>query len=579
MQKHPDRRSALIGGAAAVAASVLTLSDTNPATAAQDTAAALSLRGADASGLTEPYGTEYAQRELFLDLRDLYSPEDGTTTYPSSSARVRDYTAAMTRALRLASAPAAMATIAVPSGAFVMEPFVIERPIRLLGLGSSTSRYGQPDGTGGRLWGGAMLVRAPSGTGPFVTVRSHGVTIEGIAFDGRGSSSVGMAVENGFELRVLRSRITNFRATALVIDHANNALFDAVHINNSGVTGGASAVVINSTPLDDDGMPNRSRTNTLDFRSLTIEQSRATALEIGVDPAKNRVDADQHPEYLRFTDLHVESSSQDATQDEFLPDEPTVLIGAIHNATLTAPFLYGGPGPVLRQDAGAQETFRSTGVTLLGGVLRGQIPSVRATPTLVDLRKGNEFRIVGTRFTQFTESPVSVGRDFGPAVVVDPTTMLSAAPGSAVGTPVVDDRRAAGIDTSRFQVHGTLVATAPLELHRGVEGHARPVRVEPSGPHVAAIEADRTCDEVRGRIVFRTGSAPATGVQVRVLLPQTVAYRPSASATASPSDAACARLMPFAQLVDAGGSNELRFAFSNTPQPNTRYGFYYSIVG
>lgn len=578
MPASTDRRSLLLGGVATVAATVTSSAIAGPAAASTARGGSLRTRADAPDGHTAPFGTVFAQRELVLDIRDLYQDEDGTTTFPGTEARVRDHSRALHRAVELASASDALATIAFPAGTFVVEPITLDRPIRLVGVGSPTARYGQPV-AGGRVWGGAMLVRSSSAPpGPLLTVHSHGVTIEGISFDGRGTTEVGLHVTNGFELRVIRSRLINFQATALLVDHANNAVFDTVHVNNAGVPGGASAVVVNSTPADDGSMPNGTRTNTLDFRSLTIEQSRATALEIGVDPAKNRADRDQHPEYLRFTDLHVESTSHGGQEQEFLPAEPALRIGVLYSATFVAPFVYGGPGPVLSQDAGSGPAARSTGVTLVGGVLRGQRGAAQQTPALIDLRKGDEFRVLGTRFTQYTRSPVVIQSTFGASVQIDPTCMVGAAPGSPAGTPRIDDLR----DSSKaapFRVVGRLHTDDVVELHGGIEGHATPVRVDTAGINVAAVEADRTCDEVRGRVVFRTSSTPAAGAQVKIHLPRVGQYRVSAAAHVTASDAACARLLPFAQLRSDTGSNELWLCLSSTPAPDTRYGFYYSVIG
>lgn len=568
------RRDLLIAGAA----SLLTVGSADIPPAARRDAATRSdalptRRTTDADGKSAALGAGLAQHEVVAVLTDFVLDDDDTVVHPSTGRPVRDHTQAMTRALATAMTSGAAATICLPAGNYVMAPFVVDRPVRIVGIGSDPARFGTALQSGARAWGGTTVLRRGDDPAALVTVRANGVTIEGLTFDGGGTSAPIVHVAGASEFRLARSRMVNAVATGLLIDHTFNALFDTVFVNNCGAAGSAASVVVNSAPPDKDGALDPSRTNCVDFRCLTIEQNRDTALAIGVDPAKNRADRDQYPEYLRFLDLHVESSNYTGADDGFLPSVPAVRVGVVNSATFTAPMIYGGPGPVVQQDAGEDAAVRSSGITFLGGVLRGQIRSVRPTPTLIDLVKGDEFRVIGTRFTQYTGSPVHVRRGYGPAVHIDPSTALGSAPGTANEQPVVLDERDDGVATTRRQVLGT------TELHGPLVSRARPVVARPASDVVASVELLPGSDELRGRLVFTTSPIPRAGPQVSVVLPDGVALSGAAAVSVTPSDAATARLRPYAQLRSDRTPNELWLALSDTPDPVTRYGFYYAVLG
>jgi len=525
---------------------------------------------------TKQFGT-YAQSEMVVNVRDLYLASDGTVAFPGTTSAVPNYTRAMARALAVAGATGSLATIGFPSGSFVMEPFVVNRPIRIVSFGSDTSNHGTatvgpPASTAAnaaKVYGGTQIWRAGSSTAPLMTVNAAGVSIEGISFNGSGRAGGGILVKYGFELRMFQVRVINALGVGLQIDRANNALFHHVMIDRCGVAGQSSSVVINSADLEGESAP-YARTNTLDIMGLTIEQNRHTALEIGVDASRNVAARDQAPEYLRITDLHIESASA-SSEKEFLPNVPVVAIGVVTSLTFVDPFIYGGPAPLIRQEEPTTRPNRSEGVTVIGGTLRGQYPADGVSKTLVELVRGNYFKMLGVRLLQYgpNDSPVVIQQGFRDSALVDSTTELP----TRLGVPPIADRRGVLVSPSLQSIHGKLRAMDHI-----IAAQPSGVVVRPAGANVTDRIAVNGANDSRGKIIFVTSGSPAAGMQLKIWLSRRYTTGlPVAIMAATDERSAAAR--PYLIVRDDASSTWIEVYFALAPPANATMGINYIVMG
>jgi hypothetical protein len=525
MHKRPSdnsaaaRRSFLGASIGAVAAgAVTTLRPTGAARAAgsaTDTRAAATT----ASGKAAPLGT-YPQSESVINVPDLWLPDDGTAPHPAGSGTLRRLGPALQRALSMVRSSSTTVALGFPSGDHLLPSFTIDRPVKLVSSGPPTAAFGTTLPSGSRVWGGAMLYWDGAGDDPFVTVHANGVALVGIGLHGGDRRGTALRIELGYELQLDRVRAMNWDGPGLVVDHAGNATFDDVHLDRCGSAGRASAMIVNSFPPPE--LAAGVRTNTLDFTGLTIEQSRHTALEIGVDPSRNQATANQLPAFLRFDRLHIESVPANATDPT--PAVPAIVIGVAVGITMTAPFVYAGPGPLVRHEEPTTRAGASEGVVIVGGTLLG-----KGADVLVDLVRGDVFAMSAVRLRGLSSGSTAVvaGAQYRGSVRIDAATQMLV----TAGEPMADRRTAT---RAPFRVHGdvavggALVSSAPAVL-----------AATPTG--VASTATSTGSDELRGTVHVVIGKVGGRGDLVVLVLDRGASTTAVALVGAADSPTAAAR--------------------------------------
>lgn len=323
-----------------------------------------------------------------FDVRDFGAVRGGTTDCTSA------FQAAVDEASR------AFGRVVVPNGTWRVESITVPRLVKIVGTGADVSYYGSSTSHAG----GATLVRPPSAPGAMISVNGHGVTLENLTLLGKGGTAPLVHVRNGFESRFSRLRLHGVAGTALLVDQVNNNAWTDVFVDDAG-SADAAAVVIRS-PCSG------TNSNTVTLTNLTIERSANVALDLGWGAAS----AD-FVEFVRLVAPHIEGAQPSGSGLDAL-----IRVGNVRSVDVVAPFVYGGPGPLLSHHERRPRGGSSHGgVRVLGGTFMGSTagsPAARSS-VLVDLVAGDDFAVIGTRMAQFTTAAVRVAATYGADVSVD----------------------------------------------------------------------------------------------------------------------------------------------------------------
>jgi hypothetical protein len=425
---------------------------------------------------------------------------------------VTDDTAAFQKAIDAAAA--ALGSVAIPTGSYLVDSLRLPSLVKLHGLGADVARFGA-----GRR-GGVMLRHKPTSTSPLLVLDGDGISLDFVTLLGNGSAAPLIEVVNGFESRFSRLQLANVPGTALLVDRADNNTWNDVFVNLCGSVSAAAVVV--KSPTSGTG-----QTNTFTCANLTIEAAPNVALDLAYGPT-----SDYYAEFIRLHDLHIEADPANplpAAQQLGL-----VRVGNVRHLELTSPFLYGGPGPLLvHNQTLTLATPLAGGIRIIGGALLGSDPLKNASrtgsPHLVELVRGDDFALVGTRIGRFVSAAIAVAATYGPAVRIDPTTV-----NTARGTALIADSRR-GQAPAEWQWPGSITAVGDVASGAHITtraAHGAPAATTLSRPTSGVPKPTSTGTDVAGRVGFGTGPAPRPGGQVRVTFAVPFATPPTVVLTA-----------------------------------------------
>ncbi|MEA9986305.1 glycosyl hydrolase family 28-related protein [Subtercola sp. RTI3] len=430
---------------------------------------------------------------------------------------VRDYGAlgdgvandgtAIAAAVSAAGASTAGGVVGFPPGTYLAEGLTVPAYVILRSLGGGFTRFG-PDLYGGRKASVRIFRPTNTSTAAMVTLAGAGSGIEGIVLEGNGAPGTILEAQ-GFESTLNAVRCISGTGIGLDIQKANNTRWHDVFVDSCGSSTLPAVKIWSKT-----GAGGANETNTLDIDGLTIERSKNVALEIAVG-----TDAAQAwAEWVRIFRLHVESSGMDSPNVD-----PLINIGNVRSVTFVDPFIYGGPGPLIRHNQQVTRTYGNGGIRLIGGTLNGSDTTITPnpplpTPTLVDLVAGNDFAALGTRFMRQTAQAVSVASAYGPGVWVDASSSI--APG---GTVITDGRSAKTIYSIRGNsaVDGELATGGDVNFAahlRSTQAFTGIVVTNTTGGGLGAgaPAATSNANDTAGRIFFGSGTGTAAGQLVSV---------------------------------------------------------------
>lgn len=322
---------------------------------------------------------------------------------------------------------------------------------------------------------GTRLLHKSGSANPLVT-QEQGVEMVDFVLDGNSASGT-VWVVNSFEPRATRVRAIFGTGYGLELIWADNLHFYDVHVDNCG-SASLAAVRIQSNPTN-------GNSNTLNLDGLTIERSANTALDI----ASGTVSTTNYAEFFDIQGIHIESVADNGGTHN---SSPLVIVGNARAVRFVAPFLYGGPGPLIQHNSAT--TWNSepvSGLHIVGGELLGSTDLGQQPTNLVQLTAGDGFSMVSTRVDNCSGAAVAIGASYGAQVsIVAPVTTTrigslysdartgtrnsinpgpSSAPIIQTGGNAYQGIAATSISTFTFAAAGHLVATpfvvtAPITL-------------------------------------------------------------------------------------------------------------------
>lgn len=503
----PSRRVLLAGGVTTVAAGILTRGSAAQATVPQTPAPTATPTPPTVTPTPTP-APNAATDAAYLSRPATYDPK----LYGAKGDGKTDDTAAFQAAITAAAA--SRGSVGIPEGSYLIDSITVPTLVKLHGLGADIARYGS--GTSG----GVNLRHLPTSTKPMVIVNGDGISLDSLTLQGNGSAALLLDVVSGFESRFSRVQLANVPGTALLVERADNTTWDDLFVNLCG-SPTAAAVVVKS-PASGVG-----QTNTFACDNLTIEGSANVALDIayGTTP-------DYYAEFVRLDNLHVETLDNPTLTPE-QRSEGKVRIGNVRHLELVSPFLYGGPGPLLvhEQTVTIAEPMAG-GIRIIGGALIGADPAkTTASDHLVELRRGDDFALLGTRVGRFTGAALNAWAGYGSSIMIDPTTKNTV----STTSQVIRDQRTTAT-RPLWQWPGSLAATGDVATGGHLTSsapHGSPTISSLPGNGRLAPRPTITGTDVAGRLQFGSGTGRITGTQVRVTFAKPFATPPTVTLLAA----------------------------------------------
>ncbi|ROQ39835.1 pectate lyase-like protein [Frondihabitans sp. PhB188] len=476
------------------------------------------------------------------------------TDFGAVGDRVTDDTVAFQAAIQAAHAK--LGVVLIPSGHYIIDSLTIPTLVKIIGEGADSSRF-TPSARGG-----VNLHHRERSVDPLLVIDGGAITVEFITLHGNGSRAPLIRVDNGFESRINRVRLFDVPGTAIQINRVNNNTWTDLFIDNCGSRDAAAMVV--TTPDD----PTK-QTNTFTCYNLTIERAANVALDIAWDGHGGNV-----VEFVRLPFLHVESP---ADEHSAFPGnvDPLIRLGNVRQLELTDAFVYGGPAPLLvhRQNLTLTEPL-SGGIRLIGGAFLGADARKTGGPseTLIQLERGDDFAVVGTRFARFERAAVTAGDAYGARVLIDPT---STAPYSK--TLLADDRDSA--DRPTWIWPGRIRASEDVILGRHLRSDralSKPQLTPLPGAGTAPPSPTLNGTDTSGFLYFGTGTLTVRGGLVRVTYDKPFDVTPAVVITPTGSGAAT---RPF---YVSPSRTHFDIGLAEVPPQGvtkTGFGFTYQVIG
>lgn len=400
------------------------------------------------------------------------------------------------------SAAASMRPVEITPGTYYMGVANIGLPAgsRIRGLSSGLNRFGA---------NGVVLKWSSATAGACLTVNGDNTWVENIDIDANGAVATGISVLSGFESRFDTVRVIRSAARGMWIRAISNSSYQNVYVDNCG-SSTLAAVEISSVSKS---------LNTLDMIGFHIERQPGVALQIG--PTGLTGTSDIVPEFLRIINLHIEA----VTDNGGVPNtQPLVLITLSRGVSLIAPYLFGGPGPLLKHAALTSHTANPVlgGLRIIAGDFLGN-DSPNLPTNFIQLTAGNEFVVSATRFDNCSGAAIDVASGYGDKVFIAPETIFT----SRVGGGGRSDARtvfdAASITRNPMRVQGHLslnatAKTAPSVSTALAGSTGAPTLVSGSSDMAGAVKFGTGTSTTAGQILFHInfGTAWSTAPSVVV---------------------------------------------------------------
>lgn len=461
--------------------------------------------------------------------------------------------------------------IAFPPGSYRMNSVTVKSGVHLAGLGSRGAAFNVNPNHG--LENTVNFVHVSDNTGAMLRIAGGGISITNIALRGNDYPATGfplMHVLDGFEFTMAHVNFFSKFGTVLLIDHMNNNHWLDVKITDGKSVDGSAAVVLRGPT--EKGFAS-GENNTVDFAGLTIERYiGGPQFDIAYGKSGN-----YWAEFVRILHLHVEAEASKWPAESVNAESALVRIGNVMGLEFVSPFIFGG-GPVplvlVQRQMTRDKAPLDMGVRFIGGQLLGtkiDEDPYKPTPTLVDLRAGNDVAFIGTQFGRCTSSAIVIRPEFGANVTLDPSTTIATS-----DVPLVIDNRPANV--YRTWTHqGTLRTTRDVLVGRHVKGSLTlgvgAVTVGPNAGSGGTISVVGT--DLAGQITITTGSAPAPGGIGEIAF--AVPYDRMPVAQITPVDRATAALRAYGVAKSDGTG--WAFGFDGTPAAATTYRLAYQVLG
>lgn len=351
-----------------------------------------------------------------------------------------------------------------------------------------------------------LIRRLASDTADLVTVAGSGSGLRSIHLEGRTDSTGTVLVMQGFESVLDDVRVIASGGYGLDVQKANNTKWRNVYVDNCGSSTLPAVRIFSKS-----GVGEAADTNTLHIDGLTIERSNDRAMEIGVGPDVGEWRA----EFITIHRLHIEPAGTGNTSS-------LIKIGNVRHLDFVSPFIFGGTGYVIEHDEQATHPYGSGGIRILGGTLLGTGTDIGTTPTLVRLRNGNDFSMIGTKCARHGSEAVVVDSTYGAKVFIDSSCSFD-----GPGAELTDGRS----QRSQYVARGRFVAQGRISAAGGAPSIAWTSGI--TGTSILGGSND-----VAGQVLFGTSaSPPAAGVLATVTFNRTYTNQAIVMLTAASSTA------------------------------------------
>nr|WP_211746606.1 hypothetical protein [Paenibacillus sp. Marseille-Q4541] len=283
-----------------------------------------------------------------------------------------------------------------------------QSPLKIVGVSGKSSRF--------NLNNCVTIKRHSSFVGgDMFQAYGQGLHLEDICFDGSSIQGNGVNINRGFELYMLRVRAFNCRGTGLLLRSLSNPNIIHCNVDNCGADDGTEAGHFPAFKLTGSDASERI-SNSVNIEFLNVERSNGTAVEVAYGSGVNDI-----AEFVKFWFLHVEQPADNITGG--ISTRPAVVVGNARNVDFVSPFIYGGKGSLLVVDKQRAVSNDRTSVQVTGGTIMGMlitggsdISPTNTPDTLIHLKKGDFFSIVGTLVSFALVEHIKIEAEFGSEV-------------------------------------------------------------------------------------------------------------------------------------------------------------------
>jgi len=431
----------------------------------------------------------------------------GATVASATASWGTDDSAAFTAAITAASSSRLPLTVPSVGGHYVADGLVIPNGsvFTMRGGSPASDKFSQLRGdatNNSHLTGAAATIRqVPGSSGTLLTVSGGGTTLEGFQLSGnnRMGAGVGLRIDYGMECRLNNIVVSDFAGVGLKVESANNAYWQSVFVFNCGANDGAGNSTASAVVLSVGSDVNDS-VNCLTLEELNIEYSQGISLDIGPGIQAGGY----YPEFLRIHKLHIEATT--GYGGGITNPWPLVRLVNCRSVSFVDPFLYGGPGPCISHEFTATSSSEMGGITIIGGTLLGRRADSGAQPsTLVRLKTGDQFTMIGTRVDNYSTQAVLIDSTYNTQVFVHDIMR-----GPNTVSPIVTDNRttrAPTLESGDYRVNGGVGLGMAPDAAYGLSS-ARTMQVVSGAGNVGY---ETTTYSFNGQSLFKRANGTPTG--------------------------------------------------------------------
>lgn len=458
----------------------------------------------------------------------------------------------------IAAAATFGAAVWFPPGTYKADNINVPAYVILIGDCQSFARFGPSNPHGGKAVTRILRSNAAS-TNPLVTLAGAGSGLQDIQLEGLGAPGT-LLVQQGFETTCWNVRVISGTGIGIDIQKANNMRWGQIYVDNVG-----SATLPGVKIWSKAGVGGANETNAYFINGLRIERCANSALDIAYNPT-DPSNGEYWAEWGILWALHIESNDQNIGVGAGVGNTAALVrIGNIRSLDIFGPFIYGGPGYLLEHNQVFTRAYGNGGIKIHGGQLLGSdtnIPGMAATPSLVNLVKGDGFVLSGgTKLDRYTSHAVVSAAGYGGNVYFDPMTLWATA-------NYHNDLRPNG--TRYGQKH-----MQDAEFHKHIQSAgSAPSLANGSGVTGSTFLSGST--DTAGKTFWGTTASPVAGIMQQVTFAKPYTREPTIVLT--PGNAATAAL----GLYVASSSTLFTIRATNAPaasQANTTYQVNYAVIG